>query len=360
MTEITTRKRDRRRNSPCSSSHPGKAARLIAAGVVLEDPNPARQHWFPNGTTGINDVVFATLAGYRPLRLDLYLPPGDTNAAAGHPLLVVIHGGGWQAGHTRHFGAFANWPEALASLAGEGIVVASVEYRLSREAAFPAAFDDVREAIRWLRANAATYGIDSSRVMAFGSSAGGQLAALVGSSCGDLPNSAANSLTGFGTNSGENAATTDNAQATRPAESPCVQGVVAWYGVFDFVPLAESLGPGAAIPDAIEQYLDCATGLCDPAVVRAASPLHWIDSADPPFLLIHGTEDRVVPVQQSRLMDAALKKAGVNSTLIEIPGVQHSFIGATPAATRSASLQAWEATVEFIRKVLRSSQQPPG
>jgi len=320
----------------------------VAGTVVLEDPYPPRERRFANSVTGLADVVFATHSGYRPLRLDLYLPPGAQQEGTNHPLLVVIHGGGWQAGHTRHFGAFANWPEALAAIAFEGFVVASVEYRLSGEAPFPAAFEDVRAAIRWLRTNAVSYGIDPSRVVAFGGSAGGQLAALVGTSCGKLENS------------GNSTATPVAPQPVTSPESACVQGVVAWYGVFDFAPLINQAGNAAAIPGPIDRYLACAGGPCNPEVVVAASPINWVDAADPPFLLVHGIDDTVVPVQQSRLMDAALKGAGVDSTLIEIPAVEHSFIGSTPAATRNASRQAWEASIEFIRKVLRNHRQDAG
>ena len=308
----------------------------IAAEVILEDRYPDRRLQFANGVTSLADVVYATHVGYRPLILDLYLPPDGETGDASYPLLIVVHGGGWQSGHTRHSGAFSDWPAALASIANEGLVVASVEYRLSREAAFPAAFDDVRDAIRWLRANATHYGIDKNRAAIMGGSAGGQLAGLVGTACGANVYPAA-----------------DIEPSTAP-ESACVQAVVAWYGVFDFseiVPVSD--GPeGQSVAGVLATYLGCGPTHCDESVVHAASAISWVDPSDPPFLMIHGVDDPVVAIEQSRKMHQALKTAGVESTLIEIPGVKHSFIGATPEATINASRRAWNETVAFISRVL--------
>jgi len=308
----------------------------IAGEVILEDRYPDRKIEFPNGVTSLADVVYATHVGYRPLILDLYLPPGAGTNDKRYPLVVIVHGGGWQSGHTRHSGAFSDWPAALAGIANEGYVVTSVEYRLSKEAPFPAAFDDVRDAIRWLRKNAADYGVDKSRAVIMGGSAGGQLAALVGSACGDNAYPAA-----------------DDAGAEN-TESACVQGVITWYGVFDFTPLVPvSAEPqGRPVADVLGTYLDCGPTLCDADLVRAASAISWVDPSDPPFLMIHGVDDPVVSIGQSRAMHEKLKSVGVKSTLIEIPGVGHSFIGKTPEATINASRKAWDASIAFIRRVL--------
>jgi len=307
----------------------------IAPEVVLEDRYPIREHHFPNGTVAYADVVFSTIPGYRPLTLDLYVPPGES--ASGRPVLVMIHGGGWLGGHTRHSGAFSNWPETLAAIAGEGYVVASVEYRLSGEAPFPAAFDDVRAAIRWLRSNADEYGIDRQRAVVMGGSAGGQLAALAGTACGDnrYP---------------------DSATAAPDAESACVQGVVTWYGVFDFgmiVPVDEK-PDGPDVGGAPGRYLDCGPKSCDADTVRNASAMSFVDAADPPFLMVHGTDDRVVAVEQSRAMHKALTDAGVDSTYIEIPGVNHSFIGQSAEDTIGASRKAFDASIAFIDRIVGS------
>lgn len=309
----------------------------IAPEVILEDRYPDRVVVFPNGVISLADVVYATHVGYRPLILDLYLPPGGDTDDVSYPLVVMVHGGGWQSGHTRHSGAFADWPAALASIANDGFVVASVEYRLSGEAPFPAAFDDVRDAIRWLRANAGEYSIDKGKAVVMGGSAGGQLVGLVGTACGD---------------SAYPEAITDDEP---PAESACVQGVVAWYGQFDYrglVPIF-STRRDQGVPGVHRRFLGCGTDYCDADVVRAASAISFVDPADPPFLMIHGVDDPVVSVNQSRAMHEKLEDAGVDSTLIEIPGVGHSFIGDTPEATIGASRKAWDESIAFIRRVLK-------
>jgi acetyl esterase/lipase len=314
----------------------------ISPGVVLEDRYPERRFEFPNGVSSLADVNFAVRVGYRPLTLDLYLPPRAGQDELSHPLVVMVHGGGWESGHPRHAGAFADWPAALAAFANDGFIVASVEYRLSKEAPFPAAFDDVRDAIRWLRRNASRFGINRDKVVVMGGSAGGQLVGLVGTACGNRPNPAAAFDTG----------------EREAEESACVQGIVAWYGVFDFGALVPSgsTGPDHTVPELLGRYLGCGADGCSANTVREASAINWVDAADPPFLMIHGVDDEVVSVEQSRAMNEALKKAGVHATLIEIPGVRHSFIGDTPDTTTNASRRAWDASITFIRELRRDNQ----
>src|SRR6188768_2166392 len=129
----------------------------VAANVVLQDPYPRVVVDFERNVASYPDLVYSVPPGFRPLRLDLYRPKQAPQDPAGFPLVVYIHGGGWQSGHTRHAGAFANWPAVLASLAARGYVVASVEYRLSGEARFPAAIQDVKTAVRWLRSRSAEF-----------------------------------------------------------------------------------------------------------------------------------------------------------------------------------------------------------
>ena len=240
----------------------------VAAAASQNDVYPDRVTQFPQGVTGLADVAYSVLPGFRPLILDLYLPQGEMP----QPLIVFIHGGGWVGGNTRHSGALTDFPRALAQLAAEGFVVASVEYRLADEAPFPAALQDVRAAVRFLKTNAAKYRIDAAKVAVWGGSAGGQLAALAAASCGD------------------------HSLDPEPAQagSECVQGAVIWYGVFDFGPVVERGRPGA--PD--NRFLGC-SGDCD-AMVRRASPIGYVTADDPPFLLIHGEGDRTVDVSQSR------------------------------------------------------------
>jgi acetyl esterase/lipase len=291
----------------------------VASVPALDDHYPDRKTAFPGGVTGLADVVYSTLPGFRPLVVDLYLPSGPVRA---RPLILYIHGGAWVGGHTRHSGALADFPTVLSSLAAEGFVVASLEYRLSGEAPFPAALQDARAAIRFLKVNATKYGIDPSRVGVWGGSAGGHLSSLVATSCG----------------------VTSLDPAPQPAGSECVQAAAIWYGVFDVAPM---MGAADGAP---KRFLGCEA--CAPFQMAAASPATYIDASDPPFLLIHGVEDKTVPVTQSRDAERRMRAAGVPVESIYIEGVDHSFVGATPEATRTATLRAVNATFDFFHKIL--------
>jgi acetyl esterase/lipase len=294
----------------------------VAEAPVPGDVYPDRVTRFPGGVTGLADVIFSTVPGYRPAVVDLYLPPKRV-ASQPRPLIIYIHGGGWMGGHTRQSAAFSNFPQVLASLASEGFVVASLEYRLSGEAKFPAQLQDVRAAIRFLKTNAAKYGIDPTKVALWGGSAGGHLAALGGLSCGapgidDKP---------------------------QPAGSECVQAVVSWYGVFDFAPMVQR---AEQAPVAL---LGCENGTTCPADrIAAVSPLTYLDAKDPPFLLIHGDDDKVVPAEQSRIAATRMMAVGVPVETIFLPGIDHSWIGKTPAETRAATMRAVNATFDYFHK----------
>jgi acetyl esterase/lipase len=296
-------------------------AAAVSGEVVLGDAYPPRRIGFPGGVTGFPDLVYETVPGFRPLHLDLYRPADGPDKTL-HPFVVYVHGGGWMGGHTRQSGAFTRWPDVLAALAARGYVVASVEYRLSSEARFPAAQQDVKAAIRWLRSQASTYHIDKTRGLIWGASAGGQLAALTATSCG--------------------VATLDPVGA--PAESDCVQGAVAWYGIFDFSTFGAQDNPDSAGT----KYLGCQASKCAPGVVSAASPVTYIKRDSPPMLLIHGSADKTVPVQQSQEMYDKLHAAGAPVQLLLIPDVDHSFIGKTPADTEKASRTALARVFDFI------------
>lgn len=304
-----------------------------AGQAVLEDRYPSREVAFDQGVTGLPDIVYAIMPGFQPLKLDLYLPPESGDADARYPVVLVIHGGGWTSGHSRHSGAFADWPGTLAALAADGYVVASINYRLNGEAPFPAAIQDVKSSILFLRANAEQYRIDPARMVTWGGSAGGQLAALAAVSCGVDALASDADIPGL-----------DNAVQV----SDCVQGAVVWYGVFDFTSLVSEQ---AAAQSPVAAYLDCAE-VCPEENVILASPIALLDADDPSFLLVHGTEDSVVPSWQSENFQAKAEDLGVSSELILIPGVNHSFVGETEAATREASLSALRASVEFIQDLI--------
>lgn len=293
---------------------------------VLGDRYPDRVTKFPGGVTSLADVTYSTIPGYRPMVVDIYMP---AKKGGPKPLVLYIHGGGWVGGHTRHSGALGNFPAVLAKLASEGFVVASLEYRLADEAHFPAQLQDARAALRFLKANAAQYGIDPSRTGIWGGSAGGHLTALTALTCG----------VGY----------LDPAGTKAEVGSECAQAAVTWYGVFDFGALAKVRKDGN---DPAGAHLLGCNGACQPESYALASPVTYIDPRDPPMLLIHGEQDQVVPVAQSRLAEARLKAAGVPVQAIYIPGVDHSFIGKTPAETRAATLQAVNATFDFLHQQL--------
>jgi acetyl esterase/lipase len=290
----------------------------------LADPMPNPPVRYPRGVTAYRDVVYQSIDGYRPQVVDIYLPrsPGP------HPLVLYIHGGGWRGGHTRHSGALSDFPSVMASLASEGFVVASLEYRLSNEARFPAQLQDANAALRFLRQRAGQYRIDPARVGLWGGSAGGHLAALTALTCRDT--------------SLDPAADADG----------CVQAVVGWYPVFDFAAMAR---PGR--DDTAERQLLGCRAACPAEAHRRVSPVTYIDGRDPPFLLIHGDQDRVVPIDQSYIGERALRAAGVPVESIYISGVDHSFIGADTAATRTATLRATNATFDFFRQRLGVAQR---
>lgn len=316
-------------------------AAKIAPRVVNADAYPPRRVAFPGGVTGLPDLVYARPLGYRPLTLDLYLAPASFTGP--RPLVVFVHGGGWVRGSPRNAGAFEDWPRVLASLAARGYVVASLSYRFALETPFPAAVQDVKASVRWLRANAGLYNIDPGRAVAWGASSGAQLAALAAVSCG--------------------VAALEPPPTGRPAAGPapsdCFQAAVSWYGIFDFAMdlryRTAALAPGAS-PRIENPYLGC--GPCSAQALSAPSPATYLDPTDPPMLLLHGATDTVVPAAQSRAFHDAVLAAGGKAELVILPGVSHSLIGATQAATQAASLEALDRTFAFIDAVVGDPARP--
>jgi len=263
---------------------------------------------YPGEVRSFRDVPFAEPLGFRPLTLDLYLPP---EGGAKKPVVVFIHGGAWRSRTARDGGAFRDFPAVLASVAARNYVVASVNYRFSGEAHFPAAVQDVALAIRWLRSNATRFDIDTNRFVAWGSSAGGQIAALLGTACGRPLIEPA----------GTPAA---SAGAQGPLPSSCVQGVIDWYGLVDLESDGKDLGK-PDVPDYVSTYLGCELLHCPAGWARSASPFPYIDAKDPPFLIQHGAADVTVSPSQSKRLYDALRAAGVPAELVIYPGVAHGF-----------------------------------
>lgn len=327
----------------------------VAAQAVQVDRYPAHAAIFANGVKGVPGVVYWTQTGYRPLMLDLYLPPKSLRRpAAGFPLVVLIHGGGWMGGDSRRIGVFVDFPGVLASLAARGYVVASVEYRLSGEAIFPAQIQDVKAAIRFLRTKAADYGIDPARAMTWGTSAGGHLAALAAASCGVQALEPAQSIPASSAVVAAGPVATANV-------SDCVQGSVAWFGVFDMATIAaQAKQDGAFSRDAADtpewRLLGCFASECRNGQMAAASPVTYVGAKTPPMLLIVGDADKTVPYHQTLEMEQRLKAAGVAHELMVIPEADHMLVGKTPEQTRNANLAALEATFRFIDETMKAAR----
>ena len=275
-----------------------------------------------SGVTVHHGVEFAAVEGYRPLLLDLYVP---TVEAASGAAIVYLHGGGWAVGSRRRFGrAFAPWsPTPLDLLAQAGFVVATVDYRLSGEACFPAQLHDVKAAIRWVRGNAERLGVDVGRVMSWGESAGGHLAMLAG-------------LTG-----GRPELEGDVGDFVD--KSSAVAGVVDWYGPMNLLSIGAQHAPGGEKrPDDAGSWESSMVGAplqSEPARTREASPISYVHAAAPPIQIHHGTVDTQVPCAQSTEFVDALRAAGGSADLILIEGSDHFWTGAPDlAAIFQASL----------------------
>lgn len=321
----------------------------VAGQVVNADRYPEVKVSFPGGVTGYPNLPYASVPG-RSLLLDLYVPPAGVGGSA-RPFFVYVHGGGWAGGSARTTGAFEDWPAVLASIAARGYVVASINYRLTGEAKYPANIKDVKSAIRWMRAHAEQYGIDKSRGAVGGVSAGGQLAALAATSCGvkelepDVPARPGGGRPAPGGPgprpgaAGPGPATVEQVPtvAASPMESDCVQAAVLWYGLYDFT--GSSQHPAG--------LFDCPPEGCAD-LLKQASPSTYVNAKTPPMIIIVGDKDHVVGEQQSVDFDKLLRANGVKSEFYVIPGVGHSFIGATQEDTSKASNFALQKSIEFL------------
>jgi acetyl esterase/lipase len=209
------------------------------------------------------------------------------------PLVVYVHGGGWHAGDKSQF------PSAL--LRNAGYATASINYRLSREAPFPAQILDCKQAVAFLRANAKTLGIDPTHIGAWGGSAGGHLVALLGTT-GDAKSPS---------------------WATTPGISNSVAAVCDWCGPSDLLSVQAQSSPRRKLSQPVVELLG-GTPSERPELAKEASPVTFAHKGCPPFLIMHGTSDDVVPIEQSRELSDALKAKGVDCTYEEVDG-DHNF-----------------------------------
>lgn len=236
------------------------------------------------------DVVFATV-GDKTLALDIYLP----NASENPPLLVWVHGGAWRSGSK------TDVPSVFVE---HGFATASVDYRLSPEARFPAQVHDIKAAIRFLRARGEEYGFRTDRIAIAGSSAGAHLAALVGVTNGhaELEGTVGNNLD----------------------ESSDVQAILSYFGASNLTTILNQSTPhGLSVrKPALDLFLG---GQPDavPDVAKLASPVFHVDTGDPPLLLLHGDQDPQMPINQSHELEGIYRQHGLDASLDVVHGAAH-------------------------------------
>jgi acetyl esterase/lipase len=233
------------------------------------------------------DITY-TVEDNQPEELDVYVPKGRP-PAGGWPVILAIHGGGWRKQNKNEYG-----PRIASAFISQGYVVVAPNYPLSSpgKPTWPINLDDLQTAVRWIRQNARTFNIDSSRIVAMGESAGANLANLLGTS-----------------------------SAATGTSSAAVEAVVSFSSPTDLAALYAS-SPLAG--EAVAQFLGGPPTVV-PANYVAASPVNQVRPGDPPTFLVHGANDPLVPVSQSEGLAAALVAAGVREQLVVIPGAGHDL-----------------------------------
>ncbi|MCE0482692.1 MAG: alpha/beta hydrolase [Methylacidiphilales bacterium] len=273
----------------------------------------------PEQIASLHDVVFGQ-GGGRDLHAEIAYPNG---AKAPLPAIIYIHGGGWVGG-SQHDSYLP-----VAKIAQHGYFVASIEYRLSKEAKWPAQIEDCKLAVRWLRANATKYNVNPNRIGAWGDSAGGHLVACLGTMADQKQYEGAGGY---------------------PDVSSAVQAVVDFYGPTDFT-RPDIYSPQAAW---LTQGLFGMPYDKDPEVWKSGSPLYFVKPDDPPMLLVHGDADVLVPLAQSTVFDEALTKAGVPHQLLIVKNAGHVF-GPKPGTAIDPSREEIEKAVfAFLAKHLQA------
>ncbi len=251
-----------------------------------------------NATSGesppmFKDVVYARL-GDQALALDLYLPAGIQEPS----LVVYLHGGAWSAGDKSLYPAF---------LVARGFAVASVDFRSTSDARFPANVHDIKAAIRFLRAKARTYGYRSDRIAIAGASSGAHLALLVGVTQGN--------------------AELEGTEGEERSQSSGVQAIVSFFGASNLTSiLAQSTPFGLTVRIPALQRLLGGSPEEQPELARLASPVGHVDRGDPPLLLLHGDQDRQMPINQLHEMQAAYEQAGLQVQTVIVHGAGHDTV----------------------------------
>jgi acetyl esterase/lipase len=274
---------------------------LIGLTLVVAVPATARgPAAAPNRDIVIENGLVYGKGGDKELQLDLARPQGD----GPFPVVVGIHGGAWRLGSRKQLAVQLPWlggRSIIEYFAARGFVAVTVGYRLAPDAQYPAMIEDCKAAVRWLRANAAKYHADPDHIASWGYSAGGHLACLLGDS------EPADGLEGAG---------------GHPEQSSKVQAVIDLFGPTDFTADWK--------PDVEEKVFAPLVGARfkdRPDLYRKASPLQLVRKGAPPHLIIHGTADNVVPLNQSKALAAKLKNLGVTVRYVEVEGKGHGWLG---------------------------------
>jgi acetyl esterase/lipase len=266
---------------------------MLAAVVTALGAPAARAEFLEelDGAGYMEEGIVYGKIGERELKLNLYHPSTGEGL---FPAVVFVHGGGWRAGHRGHFSRQAMY------LAARGYVCACIEYRLSGEATFPAQIEDVKCAIRWMRAEGAKhFKADSTRIAVSGGSAGGHLALLAGTS-GD-------------------AAVLEGDGGWKEYSSR-VQCVAAFNPACDF---------SRHFSNAVGDFLGGSAEEV-PEAYRMATPASWLDENDPPMILLHGTDDKTVPYSQAVEFVSKLKALDITFELYSAQGKGHSWFSFPP------------------------------
>jgi acetyl esterase/lipase len=316
-----------------AKEHPNRMDSWIdaktSASMVYKDAMPPWIVEFDNGVTLNGAMPYARIEGYRPLTLDLYLPPSPRRSSPS-PLLIYIHGGGWRRGDSHRSGVFSDFPRLLAEIAARGYAVASINYRLSAEARWPGQLEDAKAALNYLAEIAEDLQIDTTNTYVWGVSAGAQIAASLG-----------------------NPWTDGNSPAAEPGgRAVTIQAVAVWYGVFCFQTLpyqAQLLGLSLpqhelAPESQLLRYLPDSSD-----VPKGASPALEVSNETAPTLILVGRKDEKVPYLQSIQLAHALAAANVPHQLTVYPDVGHSFICEQDSTiTHKTNLEALNTTIQFF------------
>ena len=304
--------------------------------AALPLPPPAHDQPLPpahpgaGGTRLLLGVPYAAIPRSRPLELDLVLP-AETGEPV--PVVVFVHGGGWRLGSRHSVGPMYRGasPSPFERVAQAGVAVASIDYRLSGEATWPAQLHDAKAAVRWMRARAGELGIDPDRIAAWGESSGGHLAELLGLTADDPALEGEVGITG---------------------PSSRVAAVVAWFAPSDVAAVGTDTGADPDDATTREAQLLGAPAASVPDLAAQASPVTHVSPAAPPFLLLHGAGDRAVPCVQSERLHSALAEAGVDVELDVYEDADHMWLGSPETAEK-----ALDRTIDELRRRLGAGNE---